>query len=149
MTRFRLPVQVCVFLFRQNECGRKYLLLHRVPKLDAFWQGVTGAPEEGETLLQAAAREVLEETGFRPAKICSLDFSYRFPVIDKWRESYGPGPDEIVEHVFVAEVDGGDPTLSHEHDAWGWHAPEEAARMLRWPNNVEALRRCEEFLTPS
>ncbi len=123
------------------------MLLHRVPKLDAFWQGVTGAPEEGETLLQAAAREVLEETGFRPAEICSLDFSYRFPVTDKWRESYGPGPDEIVEHVFVAEVDGGDPTLSLEHDAWGWHSPEEAARMLKWANNVEAVWRCEAFLS--
>ena len=113
----------------------------------AFWQGVTGAPEEGETLLQGAAREVLEETGFTPARICSVDFTYRFPVIDEWREAYGPDPEEIVEHVFVAEVDGGDPTLSWEHNAWGWHAPEEATSMLKWPNNIEALWRCEEFLT--
>lgn len=55
--------------------------------------------------------------GITRATICSLDVSYRFPVIDKWRESYEPDPEEIVEHVFVAEVDGGDPTLSHDHDA--------------------------------
>ena len=147
MTKFRLPIQVCVFLFREGEGGREYLLLHRVPGAGAFWQGVTGAPEEGETLLQGAAREVLEETGFTPARICSVDFTYRFPVIDAWREAYGPDPDEVVEHVFLAEVDGGDPTLSWEHDAWGWHAPAEAARMLKWPSNVEALWLCEAFLT--
>ena len=75
-----------------------------------------------------------------------MDFTYRFPVLDEWRVAYGPDPDEIVEHVFVAEVDGHDPTLSAEHDAWGWHLPEEAACMLKWRNNVEALRRCEAFL---
>ena len=133
-------------MFRQGEDGREYLLLHRITKEGAFWQGVTGALEEGETLLQAAAREVLEETEFRPAEIRSLDFSYRFPVIDEWRESYGPGPDEVVEHVFVAEVDGSDPTLSWEHDAWEWHNPEKAVGMLKWPNNIEGIRRCEAFL---
>lgn len=147
MAKFRLPIQVCVFLVRQQAEGREYLLLHRVAEKGAFWQGVTGSIEEGETLLQAAAREVNEETGFTPAEIRPVDFTYRFPVIDKWREAYGPDPDEIVEHVFVAEVDGGEPTLSHEHDAWGWHAPEEAASMLKWPNNIEALWRCEAFLT--
>ena len=136
-------------MFRQRESGREYLLLHRVTKLESFWQGVTGALEEGETLLQAAAREVLEETGFRPAKIRSLDFTYRFPAIGEWRKSFRPGPVEIVEHVFVAEVDGRDPTLSQEHDAWGWHTPEEAVCMLKWPDNVEGIRRCEEFLSQS
>ena len=147
MTKFRLLIQVCVFLFREKEDGREYLLLHRVTELGAFWQGVTGAPEAGETLLEGAAREVLEETGFSPSEICSVDFTYRFPVIDEWREAYGPDPVEIAEHVFVAEVDGGDPELSWEHDAWGWSVPEAAASMLKWPNNIEAIWRCEAFLT--
>ena len=149
MTKYRIPIQVCVFLFRQGENGREYLMLHRVTKLETFWQGVTGAPEEGETLLQAAAREVLEETGFSPAEIRSLDFSYSFPVIGEWRKSFGPGPVEIIEHVFVAEVDGSDPTLSWEHDAWEWQVPEAAVGMLKWPNNIEAIGRCEEFLSQS
>ena len=136
-------------MFRQGENGREYLLLHRVTKLESFWQGVTGALEGGETLLQAAAREVLEETGFRPANIRSLDFTYSFPVIGEWRKSFGPGPVEIVEHVFVAEVDGRDPTLSQEHDAWEWLTPGEAVGMLKWPNNVEGIRRCEAFLAQS
>ncbi len=149
MAKYRIPIQVCVFLFRQGKHGREYLLLHRVVKEGPFWQGVTGALEEGEILLQAAAREVLEETGFRPAKICSIDFKYSFPVKGEWRKSFRPGPVEIIEHVFVAEVDGRDPTLSREHEAFGWHAPGEAVRMVKWPANVEGIRRCEAFLTPS
>ena len=136
-------------MFRQGENGREYLLLHRVTKLGSFWQGVTGAIEEGETLLKAAAREVLEETGISPAKFRSLDFTYSFPVIDEWRKAYGPGPNEIVEHVFAAEVDGSAPTLSWEHDAWGWHGPEAAVGMLKWPDNVEGIRRCEALLSQS
>ena len=147
MTKFRLPIQVCVFLFRAQADGREYLLLHRVPKLGSFWQGVTGAPEEGETLLQGAAREVLEETGLSPARIDPIDFTYRFPVIEEWREAYGPEPDEVVEHVFVAQVEDDEPALSWEHDAMKWCEPDEAAGMLKWPNNIEALSRCEEFLS--
>lgn len=148
MAEFRLPIQVCVFLFRRQGSARQYLLLHRVPEKGTFWQGVTGSIEEGETLLQAASREVHEETGLTPTGIRPVDFTYRFPVLDEWREAYGPDPEEIVEHVFVAEVDHGEPTLSPEHDAWGWHLPEEAASMLKWPNNIKGLRRCEAFLTP-
>ena len=147
MTKFRLPIQVCVFLFREQEDGREYLLLHRATERGAFWQGVTGAPEQGETLLQAAVREVLEETALTPADIYSVDFSYRFPVSDEWRAAYGPEPEEVVEHVFVAKVGGDDPILSSEHDAWKWRVPKEAVCMLKWENNIEALSRCETFLT--
>ena len=146
MPKFRLPVQVCVFLFRERESRREYLLLHRVTRLGAFWQGVTGALEEGETLLQAAQREVLEETALTPAEIHSLEFSYRFPVADEWRELYAPDMNEIVEHVFIARVPGDDPTLSLEHDSWQWRTPKDAVAMLKWQDNIEALRRCESFL---
>ena len=146
MTNYRLPIQVCVFLYRDREKGRQYLLLHRVTRQGSFWQGVTGALEEGETLLQAAAREVLEETALTPAKICPVDFSYRFPVSDEWREAYGPDPDEIVEHVFVAKVTGDDPILSSEHDAWQWRVPKGAAETLKWQTNIEALWKCEAFI---
>ena len=146
MTKYRLPIQVCVFLYREPGGKREYLLLHRVAERNSFWQGVTGALEEGEALLRAATREVLEETGFTPIKVRSINFTYSFPVADEWRESYAPNTDEIEEHVFVAKVDGADPTLSGEHDAWVWRTPNEAAAMLKWQNNIDALRRCEAFL---
>ena len=91
-------------------------------------------------------REVLEETCITPSSICSVDYTYRFPVADEWRESYVPNTREIVEHVFVAEVDGADPTLSDEHDAWQWCIPDEAVGMLKWQDNIDALWKCESFL---
>ena len=147
MPKFRLPIQVCIFLYRERENRREYLLLHRVAGRGSFWQGITGAPEEGETLLQAAMREVIEETGLSPANICPIHYTYRFPVAEEWRETYVPNTNEIVEHVFVAEVEGSDPTLSGEHDAWQWRTPDEAAAMLKWQNNIDALWKCEAFLT--
>jgi len=147
MAKFRLPIQVCVSLVRHQAEGREYLLLHRVAEKGAFWQGVTGSIEEGETLLQGAAREVQEETGLTPAEIRPVDFTYDFPMVDEWREAHGPDPDEIVEHVFVDEIVEGEPTLSREHDAWGWHAPAEATSMLKWPNNIEALWQCGALLS--
>ena len=91
MTNLRLPIQVCVFLARAQSDDWKYLLLRRVPRLGAFWQGVTGAPEVGESLIQGAEREVLEETGFSPVKLDPIDRSYRYPVRDEWRNPRGAG----------------------------------------------------------
>ena len=101
MTKFRLPIQVCVFLFREQEGGREYLLLHRVTGQGAFWQGVTGAPEEGETLLQGALRErSWKRRGLRRQGSVPLISPTVSRLSDEWREAYGPDPEEIVEHVF-------------------------------------------------
>ena len=86
-TNIRRPIQVCVFLVTRKDDLWEYLLLHRVPKFGAFWQGVTGAPEEGETLAQAARREVLEETGFIPVELDLIDLGKvpkRPPVREWW-----------------------------------------------------------------
>jgi hypothetical protein len=51
--------------------------------------------------------------------------------------------------VFLALLDAKvDPTLDPaEHDAWDWFTYEDALTWLRWPENIEALRRCEALLT--
>ena len=84
----RRPIQVLVYLAKVADSGWEYLLLRRVPYprlgTHVFWQGVTGAPEEGESLVAGASREVFEETGFTPAVIESIDYSYAYPVRDEW-----------------------------------------------------------------
>lgn len=54
--RYRLPTSVLVYCYRRTAGDVEYLLLRRTAKYGGFWQGVTGAIEEGETLEQAAAR---------------------------------------------------------------------------------------------
>lgn len=143
MLVLRIPIQVLVYLAHHDGTEWEYLLLRRIPKLGGFWQGITGAPEGFDTLVQAAKREVFEETGFSPPDIRSINFSYTFPVDPKWRNSYQSEVDEIAEHVFVAEVKRVAPQLSFEHDAWKWCSFHEAVDLLKYPENVEALLRCQ------
>ena len=65
---------VCVYLGRKTDEGWEYLLLRRVPRFGGFWQGVTGGVDGSEIPLQAAEREVLEETGFSPASFLPINF---------------------------------------------------------------------------
>lgn len=68
---------------------------------------------------------------------------------DRWRNLYGPNVTEITEYVFLAFLDASvEPKIdSREHDGWAWCSFEEALRKLRWPGNLEALKRCEEVLS--
>ncbi len=143
----RLPIQVLVYLAKPRGSDWEYLLLRRVPRTGGFWQGVSGGLKEGEGMAQAASREVLEETGYSLDTIKSIEYSYRFPVSDEWRHLYHPNVKEVVEHVFLAETGSGDPRLSPEHDIWRWCRLEEAATLLKYPHNLEALRRCASFLS--
>ena len=91
----------------------------------------------------AAQRGVFEETGFSPADVRSINFSYTFPVDPKWRNFYQSDVDEIVEHVFVAEVKRAAPQLSFGHDAWKWCPLDEAVNLLKYPENIEAILGCQ------
>src|SRR4051794_5421508 len=145
----RRPLQVLVYVTRIGADGeRQYLLLHRVARGDAFWQGVTGGAEDGETPLAAARRELNEETGFEPKRLVDLAFTYSFPVADRWRDLYAADVTEIVEHTFVAEVPGTvEPNIDpHEHDLFRWCSFDHALGLLAWPDNIAALRRAREVL---
>ncbi len=57
----RQPFSINAFLYRAEEGSVRFFLLKRVQHsnsgLPAFWQGVTGGMEEGETFEETAARE--------------------------------------------------------------------------------------------
>jgi dATP pyrophosphohydrolase len=148
----RQPIQVLVYVARLNGGECQYLMLHRIIRqdlgLDDFWQGVTGGVEDSETPLQAAYRELREETGFVPDRLVDLGYSYTFPLSDKWRDLYADGVEEIREFVFVAEVSGREePRIDpREHDVWQWSSFEEALVLLYWPENITALCRADAWL---
>jgi dATP pyrophosphohydrolase len=77
-----------------------------------------------------------------------IDYSYSFPIAEEWKDDYAPSVEEITEHVFLAFLDSSaEPKIdSREHDRWVWCSFEEALKKLRWPGNVEALKRCEEVV---
>ena len=111
----------------------RFLFLRRIPSRGGFWQGVTGAPLPGETNVEAAVREVREETGFDVGgSLVTLDVAY----------AHESPVGEVPVATFGAEVPGeAEPTLDPaEHDAYRWLAYEDAWRALDWPIEHEALR---------
>ena len=98
------------------------LLLRRREPAD-WWQSVTGSLEPGETTLQAARRELREETGLA----ADLDLEdagivNRFPIIEPWRARYAPEVTHNTEHVFSLKIPAVAPIVlaDAEHSEWVW-----------------------------
>jgi len=134
--------------------GERVLLLHRRVERGNFWQPITGSIEEGESPLDAARREMREETGHDREPL-DLALAQSFMIESQWLESRYPSPIIASEIGFTAELDSHlgiriDPL---EHDTWGWFTFAQAYERIRWSDDREALERLEHQLkaqlTPS
>jgi dihydroneopterin triphosphate diphosphatase len=118
----RLPIEVFIVVRR----GDEYLVVHRVPEAGAYWHGIAGGVEEGESPEEAAARELWEETGLE-AVPTPLPTSFVYS--------------EITVHTFLIDVpQGWEPELNEEHDEYVWLSQDEAVERLYWPEPKELLR---------
>lgn len=104
---------VSVAVLREGPEGLEALLLERIPEKGDFSSLVTGRMEPGETPIEAARRELWEETGLRQ-DVQPLDYVHAFGM--------GEGPQFVREHAFTtrAPVDATiriDPT---EHQGHRW-----------------------------
>lgn len=121
---------------------RLYLLLKRVASHGGFWQSVTGSLEEGETHRQAAAREVVEETGISACEdeLIELGVINTFEIAPQWREKYAPGVTHNEEVCFALKVARSEVSVDPlEHEAYAWEPYERAMNMLYWESNKRAL----------
>jgi 8-oxo-dGTP pyrophosphatase MutT (NUDIX family) len=118
----RLPLEVFIVVRR----GSEYLVVHRVPSGGAYWHGIAGGVEEGETFAEAAARELREETGFS-GEVAALGEPFVYL--------------DVTVHTFIVDVPPTwEPTLNDEHDRYRWCTQEEAVELLYWPEPKAVLR---------
>lgn len=133
------PVSVLVLIYRPDG---QILLMERADHF-GFWQSVTGSLEAGETPLQAARREVVEETGLRiePPDLHDWHHSSVYEIYPHWRHRYAPGVCYNTEHVFSARAPARCTVqlAATEHRTWGWYTLAEAAVKVFSPSNRDAL----------
>ncbi|NVM43796.1 MAG: NUDIX pyrophosphatase [Candidatus Lokiarchaeota archaeon] len=144
----RIPIQVLVYPVRRTEREWEFLMLKRIKSRGGFWQGVTGAPKNGETIIEGARRELFEETGFHSITLIQTEITYIIPMENRWIAIYPEGTKEIPEYIFIAKIHkAGPPTIDPiEHDEWKWCSYEEAMNLLSWDDNKRALEFVQEFL---
>lgn len=117
--------------------GGQFLMLHRVP--DDYWHVVAGVVEPDESFAEAAARELVEETGLHAA-VADLAMPQTYAVPEMLQHEYGPGVDEVTVGNFSVDVaPEWEPILNEEHDRYRWCDLSEATRLEHWPETMEIL----------
>ncbi len=133
-------VEVCVFKFERDQAS--YLLLHRSPNENLYpniWQCISGGMEGSEKAVDAALRELTEETKLLPKAFWNVPFTNSF---------YDHVNDVInISPFFAAQVEtGNEPKLSSEHFEYGWFDYEVAVRRLIWPGQRLGLRMVRDYI---
>jgi len=128
----------CVEAYLYARPPLEILLFRRPPSRQRIWVPVSGKVDPGDADFEAAlAREIAEETGLAPCPPPEpLDWHVPFRADngETWRL-----------HAYAVRVPRSfRPTLSAEHEAFEWVAPEEAIRRLHYDDNQEAVRRLVE-----
>ncbi len=133
---------IAVFIVRPAGESHEFLQLRRSAGdfMGGTWQTVCGRIEAGETAIQAAVRELREETGLVPLEFYQLDRVNTFFIAAE---------DTIYHSVAFCAIVPADAsiTLDAEHDAWRWVAREEVMEAFLWPGEHDQIAElCRQVL---
>ncbi len=132
-------------IFRKEKGKIFYLLLHYPGASHRansdYWDFPKGHLEKGETLEDAAKREIEEETGLKKIKFVD-GFKETIKYFFKWQGK------NVLKFVtfFLAETKEKKVTISFEHIGYQWLPFEEAMKKLTFQNSREILKKANEFL---
>lgn len=130
---------IAAFILKIVDGESKYLIIKRSSKVFyGCWQMVSGKLELGENAVEAAIREIKEETGLTPSRFYSANILEQFYDTDYNVINLVP--------VFVAFVEDGCEVVlnSFEHSEYKWVSAAEAEDYLVFDNQIENLRKIEE-----
>jgi dATP pyrophosphohydrolase len=134
----RAPFQILAIPYRKHP-ALEFCVLRRAD--NDQWQFVAGGGEDAETPLEAAAREISEETGIQANRITELVSMAYVPadVISEYhRKHWSPNTFVLPEYHFAFECGSGI-TLSGEHLGCEWLSYHDAMSRLTWDSNKTAL----------
>lgn len=137
--QYKRPESVLVLVYTQ--ASEVLMLQRKYP--DDFWQSVTGSLEEDETPMQAAIRELFEETSITGYELHDCQFSQNFEIYAIWRDRYAPGVTQNQEHVFTLELaEKIDIKLDpREHEEYIWLSKQKALDLAFSHTNQEAIQK--------
>lgn len=116
----------------------EYLLLNY---LGGHWDFPKGKLEAGENKLQAAIRELAEETGLVADIYPDFESSYSYSFRDKMRQ-----PISKTVYFFVGKADKRTVILSEEHQHYKWLDYEQALYTLSYENARGILAKADMYL---
>ncbi len=136
------PEGIAVYVYRHLHGVRELLQIHRSSKTGEYqhsWQTVYGGTEANETAIQAALRELKEETHLVPRRMFQVEYIEMF---------YMAMHNQIITMpVFAVEVDPSDMiVLNEEHDAFRWIPAAEYATHFMFRTQRQAISHLLEAL---
>jgi len=140
----RAPFQVLIFPYKFEMADPIFLIGRRAD--NGEWQAISGGGENRESLLDAAIRELYEETSLTGIDWIQLDSMCMLPrVFYSDHEKWNTHPYVIPEYAFSVKVSG-EPQLSSEHTQFRWCKASEASELLKYDSNRIALWELSERL---
>ena len=141
MQSYKRPESALVVIYNQHN---EVLLLQRDDDAD-FWQSVTGTLEQGESPLQAAYREVAEETGItlsaRDYQIQDCHTVNQYRIRSRWQYRYAPDVSINTEYVFAVCVTTPVSIVLTEHTAFEWLPKSRAIERVWSETNKIAIQK--------
>lgn len=127
---------------REGPHGTEYLVLKRADnetRYPGLWQVVTGGIESGESAIDAARRELQEETGLEAQQLFAAPIVASF--FDARRDVIHLVP------VFAALVPrDAQPRLSEEHQEFRWLTYDQAMEILVFPSHHDGTRIVHDYI---
>lgn len=142
----REPYQILSIPYRIVDGTPLFCIFRRADS--SYWQFIAGGGENGETPIEAAKRETIEEMGVEPKNIKQLTCIAYVPaevVAESRRQHWDKNTYVIPEYSFAFECDS-DPTLSLEHIEYKWLTYDEARKLLKWDSDKVAMYEIKTLL---
>lgn len=134
----RAPFQILAIPYRKGP-QTQFCVLHRSDRDQ--WQFVSGGGENAETPIEAAIREISEETGVTAGSVTRLVSMAYVPanvISERHRKYWAEDVYVLPEYHFAFECIS-DIKLSNEHLGYEWMSYTDAMSRLTWDSNKTAL----------